>query len=321
MYVAEYKSNDSILKQIALNFKVVLESTENEEWNTLLNRAIELISGESRVHWAIRISIDRGRLDRTLLIQYQDLTDDEITFLVAPFLRLNIIHDKSVSIPMDREEHDTILADFSQLKYWHRPGIYEWEGFQFIDHFWICDYLNELMSEAIRTGKRFDYQANIRPFTITNEISRLVRKNLVRIEEESNFPEEVWIKQNEFVKKALLGNALVEEIVGVDSNKSAENICELLFKVHESPIRDDSFSVQKIKFSNHEYADELLQVALHSSVALQMSPFMKIAMSTKINKMLNLIHTEVVFPKIAALFKNCLSRGEISNYSHFNDIV
>jgi hypothetical protein len=228
-YLARYSDGRDAIVQAAVRVqRAVFERPDRPNgWWANFDRLSRQLVGAPSMDLALRITVERGRVERLVILLAPESRTDEARALAAGFFVLNTLVQDSVTLPADRQEHDNAVVAFPPLRLRLRQDVHSYDGFQLITDFRLSAMLDDLLQAALTHGWSVAYQANVRRAEPLPDDLRWLRKNLLHAEE-GRLPGALYSLQQEIVRKVERAAFLVDEYVGVDREGARDRLVELL---------------------------------------------------------------------------------------------
>lgn len=214
-------------------------------------------------HWALRVSLDgAGRMSRVLVATTPD--DAQLRSALAAFTALEGVVAGSVSIPVQRREHDALLDGFPTWQCRIESDGYRLGNLWFACDFRLAPLLNPLLIEAETLGHSLAYQLHVCPLEIERAKIAAARKNALHVRHHPGVNREQIDLQERLAMHLDSASFTVEEYVAAHTPAAARWLQSALRREFQRKYGRLGFEPPAFEPAANEY-DDLLAVGLHSS--------------------------------------------------------
>jgi hypothetical protein len=290
VYSARYKDGQKGFAQhiIAVNRAVFEPAMAPVGWWASFRRLARRVVDAPGVDFAIRFSLEQNRLARVLFLLAPEERQAEMEALGAAFLALNAVVEDSVSLPMDRQEHDRIAAALPRFraKVRQESATYEHQDIRLFNDFRLIADLPGLIDITLTQGRTFHYQLNARRHRPATDDVRWMKKNLLRINEERRFPMPLKEVQRRVDDRMNGAAFLVQEYIASAEMATCARIGEAVEASFASRYAGSGFAGSMLE--NGEFDDDLA-MGVHSAWSSEPAPWEKAAAAASSDELLGLL--------------------------------
>ncbi len=271
MYLASFELKNWPLYQAGVQMGPLPPVADNvrDTWWQRFAQQLSLVQCSAGAQWALRVTLDdRGWLNRALVATSPQR--DSLRKCMAAFTALEGVVEGSVSLPVHRQEYDSLLERFPPLQ-----CRIEGDGYRLPNVWFACDFrlasrLSTLLAEAEMYGYALGYQAHLGRVPIEPRWIAEARKNAMRVGGLRGVSSDV-VQMQERLATGLAGASFIaEEYVGVESPQAAQWLQSALRREFQRSHGRLGFDLPSFELRPHEH-DDLLSAALHSSTFVEHS--------------------------------------------------
>ncbi len=234
-----------------------------DTWWQRYARQISLVRSTAEGQWALRVTLDQaGRLHRVFVATSPH--EARLRKGLAAFTALEGVIAGSISIPMERAEHDILLDQFPAWQCRIEGNGYRLPPVWFACDFRVAPFLDKLLSEADALGYRFGYQLHVCQTAVHRADVAAARKNALQLRGHPGVNGELLELQDRLAMNLATATASVEEYVGTETPAAAAWLQSALRREFQHAYGRLGFQSPSFEPRANEY-DDLLAVALHSN--------------------------------------------------------
>jgi hypothetical protein len=294
VYSARYQDGQTGLLQQLISFRSSVFEPAGAPlswWSNYRALARHVVDAPG-VDFAIRFTVEQNRFERLLFLLAPLDRTDEVEALAAGFYGLSAVAEDSVLLPADRAEHDRIAAVDAQsrCKVRQEPRLYNDQDIWLINDFRLFPILGDLIETALMRGWTFTYQVNACRQRPTAEDIRWSRKNLLRVAEESRFPEPLKAMQRHLDAKVASAAFLMEEFIACGEPAARQRIGELIEEKFSQSYAGTVFPGPILENEDGKVFDDDLLMGVWSAPVATLQPWEKAAAVASADELLEILN-------------------------------
>ena len=278
MYTARYNDGQTTIVQTGLRFGIVVFDSVDDatSWTASYRKAMETLIATPSVDFAFRISLIDKSLKRELFIMTSEAREEHLPALAGSFLRLNTLVDESVSLCLDKDQHDEIAGSFPKHRGWLRNAAYRHQDSELICNFKLFPLIDRLFDVALQRSWDLSLQFNVRRYQLSPDDKRALRKNLVHINSANGLPPSLIDQQRRLVEGIDDTRFLIDQFVGFSDTHARELLSEQIAEEFAAKFGRYGFRCALLEDAE-ESLDEQVSTGFHSSLFQESTPFDKAA--------------------------------------------
>ncbi len=217
MYLAEFGE----MRQACLRIAPPHPDFANEWWAIYetLCRGVQAIPDWSV---SLRLIVTPGQgFEQTLILATTAANEAALRSTAAAFLRLAVVAEDSVAVPLSQAEYDMATFGFPRHRVYVDPFFETIGGQSFACDFRASDVLADLTTQAHLQAFRFGYQINLRAFRPSDQHWKDARKNIIGLQHLRGVSADLLDFQLRLAEKLGTVAGSSEEYVAVDTSSAA----------------------------------------------------------------------------------------------------
>lgn len=265
MYITNYESPDCVLNQVIINYpKIVIYDDKDKQFFINDDNIINYLSTIENASFSLRFSLNEKKLIKTLIILTFNQSTDSIATILSPFVKQNLFMNNSIIFPNSAEEHDIIINDYPKFIYKNDPHSYIFNNSFFLTDFKLYKVFDKILIESINNNIRLDYQINISHKKLSSDSIRDLKKNIIRINEESDIPEKIKDIESYIINKIISSDIIFEEFLSTDTIDNSRHLNALLAKIYKDDNNNEFFDAPDFSFTDSDNYSEMITLGLNS---------------------------------------------------------
>ena len=274
MYVERYDDDGIDAVQAVGRFPTVVREAPavTNGWWAQAGRVTALLLAAPRLDFALRVTVEAGRLDRLLMILAPADLAQDTDVLRTNLGFLNMIVEDSAAFPLDRPEHAAMVAAFPPERWCLRQDVELHRQCALLHDVRLFKRLGDLLHTALAYGATFGYQLNVRHAPLGPEDQRWLRKNLVGVADDRSLPRPVVAFQTGVAERLGRAGFLVDEFVGFASDVDRSRLFEAVDTAFAGSLAEAGLPAPRFDAAPAGEFDGAIVTGVHSSVLEERSP-------------------------------------------------